>query len=203
MKYYAVAAGRTTGIFTSWPIAKAQVDGFPGAIYKSFKTREQAEAFLADPVLGTGTKKTGSSRKPRDNGPNGSDADWPDGTIVVYTDGSAIGNPGPGGYGVVIRERPDGPARELSGSYRHTTNNRMEMTAVIKGAPGNRCPRGGALGLPVCGGCLDQRMGQRMGEKRLETVQRPARAEPGPVGTAAAPGSVHGCAVCLGPGPQR
>ncbi|MEX1297998.1 MAG: ribonuclease HI [Desulfotignum sp.] len=132
MKYYAVAAGRTTGIFTSWPIAKAQVEGFPGAIYKSFKTREQAEAFLADPVVGKGPKKTGSSRKPRAKNPVGSDRDWPDGTIVVYTDGSAIGNPGPGGYGVVIQEQPDGPARELSGGYGHTTNNRMEMTAVIK-----------------------------------------------------------------------
>jgi ribonuclease HI len=132
MKYYAVAAGRTTGIFTSWPIAKAQVEGFPGAIYKSFKTREQAEAFLADPVVGNGPKKTGSSRKPQDKNPVGSDRDWPDGTIVVYTDGSAIGNPGPGGYGVVIQKQPDGPARELSGGYGHTTNNRMEMTGVIK-----------------------------------------------------------------------
>ena len=132
MKYYAVATGRTTGIFTSWPGAKAQVEGFPGAVYKSFKTREQAEAFLADPVLGTGRKKTVSSQKNRHNRPTGSDNDWPDGTIVVYTDGSAIGNPGPGGYGVVIQKHPDGPAKELSGSSRHTTNNRMEMTAVIK-----------------------------------------------------------------------
>lgn len=132
MKYYAVATGRTTGIFTSWPAAKSQVDGFPGAVYKSFKTREQAEAFLADPVLGTGRKKTASSSKFRDNGPEDADNDWPEGTIVVYTDGSAIGNPGPGGYGVVIQEHPDCPAKELSGSYRHTTNNRMEMTAVIK-----------------------------------------------------------------------
>ncbi|EMS77195.1 ribonuclease HI [Desulfotignum phosphitoxidans] len=132
MKYYAVATGRTTGIFTTWPEAKAQVEGFPGAVYKSFKTREQAEAFLADPVLGTGRKKTASSQKSRNNGPSGTDNDWPEGTIVVYTDGSAIGNPGPGGYGVVIQKHPDTPAKELSGSYGHTTNNRMEMTAVIK-----------------------------------------------------------------------
>ncbi|HSL41310.1 MAG TPA: ribonuclease HI [Desulforhopalus sp.] len=132
MKYYAVAAGRTTGIFTSWPAAKAQVDGFPGAVYKSFNTREQAESFLANPVLGLGRKKTAASLKPRYNGPTGSDKDWPDGTIVVYTDGSAIVNPGPGGYVAVIQKYPDGPAKELSGGYRHTTNNRMEMTAVIK-----------------------------------------------------------------------
>jgi ribonuclease HI len=129
MKFYAVAAGRTTGIFTSWPEARAQVEGFPGAVYKSFKTREQALAFLADPVLGTGRKKNASKPKSQHSG---SDTDLPDGTIVVYTDGSAIGNPGPGGYGVVIQEHPDGPVKELSGGYRHTTNNRMEMTAVIK-----------------------------------------------------------------------
>ncbi len=134
MKFYAVAAGRTTGIFTSWPAAKAQVEGFSGAVYKSFKTREEAESFLADPVLGTGTgtKKTASGKKTKDPGHTGSDKDWPEGTIVVYTDGSAIGNPGPGGYGAVIQKHPDGPAKELSGGYRHTTNNRMEMTAVIK-----------------------------------------------------------------------
>ncbi len=130
MKYYAVATGRTTGVFTSWPEAKAQVDGFPGAVFKSFKTREQAESFLTDPVLGTGRKKTESPS--RSSGPACSDRDWPEGTIVVYTDGSAIGNPGPGGYGAVIQEHPDRPVRELSGSYGHTTNNRMEMTAVIK-----------------------------------------------------------------------
>jgi ribonuclease HI len=132
MTYYAVATGRTTGIFTTWPEAKAQVERFPGAVYKSFKTREQAEAFLTDPALGTGTKKTTARQKPRNNGPEDPDNGWPEGTIVVYTDGSAIGNPGPGGYGVVIREHPDGQALELSGSYGHTTNNRMEMTAVIK-----------------------------------------------------------------------
>jgi ribonuclease HI len=131
MKYYAVAAGRTTGIFTSWPETRTQVEGFPGAVYKSFKTREAAESFLADPVLGTGRKKTGSRRKIRNSETTGPDNDWPDGTIVVYTDGSAIGNPGPGGYGIVIQTEPDGPARELSGGCGHTTNNRMEMTAVI------------------------------------------------------------------------
>ena len=48
--YYAVKAGRKTGIFTAWDGqdgAKAQVIGFPGAIYKGFVTKEEAEAFLA------------------------------------------------------------------------------------------------------------------------------------------------------------
>ena len=49
--------------------------------------------------------------------------------ITIYTDGSALGNPGPGGYGAVLisgRFR-----KEVSQGYRLTTNNRMELTAVI------------------------------------------------------------------------
>jgi len=52
-------------------------------------------------------------------------------TLLVYADGSCLGNPGPGGWGVVIVE-PDGTARELSGSDPATTNNRMEITAAIE-----------------------------------------------------------------------
>lgn len=52
-------------------------------------------------------------------------------TVTIYTDGACSGNPGPGGYGTVLLY---GEARkELSGGYRLTTNNRMEILAVIKG----------------------------------------------------------------------
>lgn len=50
--------------------------------------------------------------------------------LTIYTDGAARGNPGPGGYGAILMW---GPVRkELSGGYRKTTNNRMELLAVIK-----------------------------------------------------------------------
>ena len=49
----------------------------------------------------------------------------------MYTDGSALGNPGPGGYGVVLMSGPY--RKELSCGYAHTTNNRMELMAVIAG----------------------------------------------------------------------
>jgi ribonuclease HI len=51
--------------------------------------------------------------------------------VVIYTDGGCIGNPGPGGYGVVLIHA--GVRRELTGGYRLTTNNRMELTAAIQG----------------------------------------------------------------------
>jgi ribonuclease HI len=51
--------------------------------------------------------------------------------IVIHTDGACKGNPGPGGWGTVIEQ--NGGQVKLSGSEPQTTNNRMEMTAVIKG----------------------------------------------------------------------
>ena len=51
--------------------------------------------------------------------------------ITLFSDGSALGNPGPGGYGVILRYK--GKERELSGSEMHTTNNRMELLGVIEG----------------------------------------------------------------------
>lgn len=51
--------------------------------------------------------------------------------ITIYTDGASKGNPGPGGYGVVLKFNHH--RKELSGGYRLTTNNRMELLAVIRG----------------------------------------------------------------------
>ncbi len=51
--------------------------------------------------------------------------------VVIHTDGSCLGNPGPGGYGAVLDYK--GRFRELSGGFRSTTNNRMELMAVIAG----------------------------------------------------------------------
>ena len=51
--------------------------------------------------------------------------------IRIYTDGAAQGNPGPGGFGVVMKFKD--AVKELSGGFRLTTNNRMELLAVITG----------------------------------------------------------------------
>ncbi|MEE1238544.1 MAG: ribonuclease HI [Acutalibacteraceae bacterium] len=50
--------------------------------------------------------------------------------IDIFTDGACSGNPGPGGWGAVLRY--NGAEKELSGGEKQTTNNRMELTAVIK-----------------------------------------------------------------------
>ncbi len=49
--------------------------------------------------------------------------------ITIYTDGAARGNPGPGGYGVILLS--GNLKKELSQGYRHTTNNRMELMEML------------------------------------------------------------------------
>lgn len=51
--------------------------------------------------------------------------------IRIYTDGAAQGNPGPGGFGVILKFKD--AVKEISGGFRLTTNNRMELLAVISG----------------------------------------------------------------------
>ena len=115
-KYYAVRRGHRSGIYTEWfgpQGAQLQIKGFPGAEYRGFATRQEAEAFLSASIQPSPDPDLTSETH-----------------IVVYTDGGALGNPGPGGYGVVIIP-PEGDPQELSGGYRRTTNNRMELMACI------------------------------------------------------------------------
>jgi ribonuclease HI len=62
--------------------------------------------------------------------------------IRIYTDGAASGNPGPGGYGTILKF--GGHEKELSEGFRLTTNNRMELLAVIKGLEAVKKP-----GIPI------------------------------------------------------
>lgn len=52
--------------------------------------------------------------------------------IDIYTDGSCLGNPGPGGWAAILRSRSTGREREISGGYARTTNNRMEIMGVLE-----------------------------------------------------------------------
>jgi ribonuclease HI len=51
--------------------------------------------------------------------------------VTIYTDGACLGNPGPGGYGVILSY--NGKEKEISKGFKNTTNNRMELRAVIEG----------------------------------------------------------------------
>lgn len=124
-KFYAVAVGRAQGVFTDWATTESHVKGFAGAKYKSFPTESEARAWVSDPVYAQKPAKTGKTASKYSAPQVTIDSD----DIVIYTDGGAINNPGPGGYGVVIEK--GGDRQEFSGGFRLTTNNRMEMTGAI------------------------------------------------------------------------
>ena len=58
--------------------------------------------------------------------------------VYIFSDGACSGNPGPGGYGVILR--CDGREKELSGGEANTTNNRMELSGVIAGLEALKFP---------------------------------------------------------------
>lgn len=59
-------------------------------------------------------------------------------TVELFTDGACSGNPGPGGWGAILRYK--GTTKELSGAEKETTNNRMELTAAIMGLKALKAP---------------------------------------------------------------
>jgi len=134
-KFYAVARGRATGIFSAWfgtGNAEEQVRGFAGARYKGFTAIDEARAWLREQQSATHTKKQPDRprRTLRQSTPPAPETCAHPADAVIYTDGGCSCNPGPGGYGAVIIA--DGKRTELSGGFRHTTNNRMELTACIE-----------------------------------------------------------------------
>jgi ribonuclease HI len=140
--YYAVVKGRRPGIYTQWTGtggAEEQIKSYPGAVYRGFATREEAQHYLrtgggvmplppmlieVEPVEPASQAPEPLARQAVDYRP-----DLAAGKVVIFTDGASTGNPGPGGYGVVLMYGKS--RRELSGGFCCTTNNRMELLAVI------------------------------------------------------------------------
>lgn len=95
-KIYAVKKGRETGIFNSWPECQAQVTGFNGALYKGFKTKQEADDYLAGIESDAPAKKKKTSTVKKDVMSVAQELELTDkyssmdNCIVVYTDGSNI-----------------------------------------------------------------------------------------------------------------
>jgi ribonuclease HI len=144
-KYYAVRSGREPGIYRTWGECKAQVEGYAKAEYKGFNSLADAEAYLGyinnkpsagelfDEKTPGAPKAKRKTRRREAESPAAEILETSGGLkhVVIYTDGACIGNPGPGGYGVVLLH--DKHRKELSGGFRLTTNNRMELLACIVG----------------------------------------------------------------------
>ncbi len=160
-KFYVVWQGRETGIFTDWDTCKKQVDAFAGAKYKSFKTREEAEAAFNGGVKNTvkntalkngapAKKKTSSSASK--NTIKTYTADEIDAMSLdtkIFTDGGCEPNPGEAGSGIAIYR--DNAVDELwYGLYNpNGTNNTAELNALHKALAiaGNEADKGKSVAI--------------------------------------------------------
>lgn len=134
-RFYAVRRGLKPGIYPTWEECERQIAGFSGAAYKSFSTRAEAEQYMDGPLESPSEKLQPSraSSSPEHH-PETLESENRIATakhVIIYTDGACTGNPGPGGYGVVMNYGLH--RKELSGGFRLTTNNRMEILGCIVG----------------------------------------------------------------------
>lgn len=118
-KYYAVKIGKNTGIFQTWEECKENVDGYPGALYKSFKTISEAYTYLGDEGTQISLFDMDAVTQPT----NTTKTEIPDETMpistaskaIAYVDGSFNAETNVFGYGVVMFH--NGKEIHLSHSY--------------------------------------------------------------------------------------
>ncbi len=130
-KFYVVWAGRETGIFTDWATCKKHVDGFVGARYKSFLTREEAEAAFGSAKASIGTGRAAPANKIKTY--NAAEVNTLPQQVKIFTDGGCEPNPGEAGSGVAVY--CDNKLTELwYGLYNPMgTNNTAELNALHQG----------------------------------------------------------------------
>src|SRR5262245_64866799 len=97
-RFYAVRVGHKPGIYQTWEECRIQVEGYPNAVYKGFAMLSDATAYLnghSTPNTAPPTLASTDLPHPQFDAPKLKE-------VVIYTDGACTGNPGPGGYGVVL-----------------------------------------------------------------------------------------------------
>ena len=128
MKFYAVRIGRSPGMYTTWDSCAAQVQGYPGSVYQSFKTQEEARSFLNGNASESkqGVKQDGSSTLSATS-------------VDIWVDGACIHNDGKGlqiGWGYLIREGNQELMRasgnDIPADARSHRNVAGEIQAVLK-----------------------------------------------------------------------
>lgn len=125
-KWYVVWEGRQVGVFTTWPECKSQVDGFPGARFKSFASLEQAERAFSGRRSEAGSRKKAAGRKSatrRTRGPGGPILD------SLSVDAACSGNPGVMEYQCVQTATRTEVFKK--GPFRVGTNNIGEFLAIV------------------------------------------------------------------------
>jgi ribonuclease HI len=132
-KYYVVWQGRDTGIFNDWASCKKQIDHFPGARYKSFKTQQEAQAAFQGGAGKTVSSAPTAAAFKKALGVktySASEIDAIDVETKIFTDGGCEPNPGKAGSGIAVYR--NGCLAELwYGLYNpNGTNNTAELNAL-------------------------------------------------------------------------
>jgi ribonuclease HI len=142
-KYYVVWAGRTPGIYEHWPEAERQVKGHPGARFKSFATRQQAEEAFG----GQAPVRPRASRSP--SAKDTAEPSAPRADVAIYCDGACQGNPGPSGTGIAVYHQ--GTLDQLwYGLYRPAgTNNIAELLGLLHALMMAREPLAGGQSVTI------------------------------------------------------
>lgn len=125
-KYYAIIKGFKPGIYDTWyggNGAEIQVKGFSNPIYKGFKSFKEAQKWM------NSFEDNGESIHKQMAPVTYPEIENKEINVIIYTDGGSLGNPGPGGFAAVIANEKN--TYEISGGYRLTTNNRMELMACV------------------------------------------------------------------------
>ncbi|CAH6418162.1 Ribonuclease H [uncultured virus] len=123
-KYYAVVSGRKPGIYTDWPTAESMVKGFPGAIFKSFHNKTEAEVFMSKSTANTsGGSVTSPQTLPLID------------KTIIYTDGSFVENTSGRscGFGVVVISSKGDKITAHGRVPLPPTNNVAELYAIYVG----------------------------------------------------------------------
>jgi len=131
-KYYVVWKGRETGVFNDWAMCKKQIDHFPAARYKSFKTLNEAEAaFKGSPATSASSQST-IKKKPGVKTYTAADIKKIEVDTKIYTDGGCEPNPGEAGSGIAVY-RNEKISELWYGLYNPKgTNNTAELNALFQ-----------------------------------------------------------------------
>lgn len=133
--YFAVRRGHTRGVFLTWEDCAKQLKDYRGGEYKKFTDGHEAIDWLdgdgSQLSLFANLGAKGDTAEAPDEAPAKKTPVGPD--YVIYTDGSCLKNPaGPGGWAFVAKETATGKVTQRADGAASTTNNRMELTAVIE-----------------------------------------------------------------------
>ena len=114
-KYYAVKAGRIPGIYRTWDEVKEQVNGYSGAIYKSFETLQEAELFISSSIEQvSGNKKVDTISENLNSKIDEKIANLSEDEIVAFVDGSYNPEAEKAGFGTIIISKGEISTRHIN-----------------------------------------------------------------------------------------